>query len=136
MLKKVLLILGILAGAIALYFYLTLYPMLPIGTGYAAKKMCSCHFIAGRSQESIQKDDLAMSPLNLTSTVIDETAKTATASIFGLGTKTAVYRDNIGCILLDGKDDYHVQLKLPAAKRNITAEWPRRNRESTKDDWC
>ena len=124
MLKKILLILGILVGAIALYFYLTLYPMLPIGTGYAAKKMCSCHFIAGRSQESIQKDDLAMSPLNLTSTVIDETAKTATTSIFGLGTKTAVYRDNLGCILLDGKDDYHVQLKLPAAKRNITAEWP------------
>ncbi|MFK7983421.1 MAG: serine hydrolase domain-containing protein [Saprospiraceae bacterium] len=116
--------LGILIGAATLYFYLTLYPMLPIGTGYAAKKMCSCHFIAGRSQESIQKDDLAMSPLNLTSTVLDKVAKTATASIFGLGTKTAVYRENLGCILLDGKDDYNVQLKLPEVKQNITAEWP------------
>jgi len=99
--------------------------MLPIGTGYAAKKMCSCHFIAGRSQASIQKDDLAMSPINLTSTVIDETAKTATSSIFGLGTKTAIYRENLGCILLDGKDDYNIKLSLPKAKqRDTAAEWP------------
>ena len=99
--------------------------MFPIGTGYAAKKMCSCHFIAGRSKASIQKDDLAMSPLNLTSTIIDETAKTATSSIFGLGTKTAVYRENLGCILLDGKDDYNVQLTLPKVRKNMAAEWPR-----------
>ena len=125
MLKKVPLILGILTGAIALYFYLSVYPMFPIGTGYAAKKMCSCHFIAGRSQASIQKDDLSMSPLNLTSTVIDKTAKTATSSIFGMGIKTAVYRENLGCILLDGKDDYNVQLTLPKVRRNMVAEWPR-----------
>ncbi len=124
MLKKIPLLLGIIIGLVALYFYLAVYPMFPIGTGYAAKKMCSCHFIAGRTQASIQKDDLAMSPLNLTSTVIDKTAKTATASIFGLGTKTAVYRENLGCILLDGKDDYNVQLKLPKVRRNMVAEWP------------
>ena len=124
MLKKIPLILGILTGVIAMYFYLSVYPMLPIGTGYAAKKMCSCHFIAGRSQESIQKDDLAMSPINLTSTVIDEVAKTATSSIFGIGTKTAVYRENLGCILLQGKDDYNVQLDLPKVQKNMAAEWP------------
>ena len=98
--------------------------MIPIGTGYAAKKMCSCHFIAGRSQASIQKDDLATSPINLTSTVIDEKAKTATSSIFGLGTKTAVYRDNLGCVLLQGKDDYNIQLDLPMVKKNMDTEWP------------
>lgn len=106
--------------------------MFPIGTGYAAKKMCSCHFIAGRSQESIQKDDLANPPLNLTSTIIDETAKTATSTIFGLGTKTAVYRENLGCILLDGKDDYNVQLNLPKVRRNMAAEWPQGEKVSQR----
>lgn len=125
MLKRIPLILGILTGAIAMYFYLFVYPMFPIGTGYAAKKMCSCHFIAGRSQESIQKNDLAMSPINLTKTVIDKTAKTATSSILGLGAKTAVYRENLGCILLQGKDDYQVTLELPKVRRNIAAEWPK-----------
>ncbi len=98
--------------------------MIPIGTGYAAKKMCTCHFVAGRSQASIQKDDLRMSPLNLTKTVIDESAKTATATLLGLGAKTAIYKENLGCVLLDGKDDYNVQLNLPEVKRNIAAEWP------------
>ena len=124
MLKKGLFLLALLIGFAAIYFYLTLYPMLPIGTGYAAKKMCSCHFIAGRSQESIQKDDLATSPINLTSTVIDEQAKTVTSTLFGMAAKTAVYRENLGCILLQGKDDYNVNLDLPKVANNIDATWP------------
>ena len=86
--------------------------------------MCSCHFIAGRTQASIQKDDLSRSPLNLTSTVIDEAAKSATATLFGLGSKTAVYRENLGCILLEGKDDYQIKLDLPKKQMNTEGEWP------------
>ena len=124
MLKKIFFILAAIIGLAAIYLYVTVYPMIPIGTGYAAKKMCSCHFVADRSQESIQKDDLSRSPLNLTSTVIDETAKSATATLFGLGSKTAVFRENLGCILLQGKDDYQVQLNLPKQKLNAAKEWP------------
>lgn len=98
--------------------------MIPIGTGYAAKKMCSCHFVAGRSQASIQADDLRTSPLNLTKTIIDEKAKTATATLLGLGAKTAIFKKNLGCILLDGKDDHNVQLNLPEVRPNMAAEWP------------
>ncbi|MEM1123611.1 MAG: serine hydrolase [Bacteroidota bacterium] len=124
MLKKLLFFLIVPIGLAATYFYLTTYPMIPIGTGYAAKKMCSCHFIAGRSQASIQTDDLRMSPLNLTKTVIDEKAKTATSTLFGLGAKTAVYKENLGCVLLEGEDDYNVQLDLPTVRRNTAMEWP------------
>ncbi len=124
MLKKGLFILLLIIGIGVLYFYITLYPKLPIGTGYAAKKMCSCHFIAGRTQASIQGEDLAGPPLNLTETIIDETAKTATSSIFGMASKTAVYRENLGCILLQGEDDYNVQLDLPEITYNDTAVWP------------
>ena len=132
MFKKGLFFLTLLIGFAALYFYLMFYPKLPIGTGYAVKKMCSCHFIAGRTQESIQKEDLANFPLDLTSTTIDEVAKTATTSIFGMATKTAIYKENLGCILLKGEDDYHVKLDLPEVRKNSVAAWPLGEKVSTQ----
>ena len=74
--------------------------------------------------KSIQQDDLSVSPLSLTSTIIDEKAKTATSSIFGLGTKTAVYRESLGCVLLQGEDDYKVTLDLPAISSKKEGLWP------------
>jgi hypothetical protein len=60
MIKRILL--GILVIFIIAfgYVYLMLFPQFPVANGYAAKKMCSCTFIADRSQESIQEDDLAL----------------------------------------------------------------------------
>lgn len=124
MFKKIFLLLASILFLAAGYFYLTLYPMLSVATGYAAKKMCSCHFIAERSQESIQADDLSTSPINLTSTVIDGNKKTATSSFLGLGAQTAIYRKNLGCILVQGKDDYHITLDLPSTRQDRSQEWP------------
>jgi len=86
--------------------------------------MCSCHFIAERTQESIQSTDLSFSPLNLTKTVIDEIGKTATTTVFGMAPKTAVFRDNLGCILLQGEDNYNISLELPEYKLDDTEKWP------------
>lgn len=124
MLKRILLFLLLLLAIVFGYLYIALYPMFPVGTGYAAKKMCSCHFIAGRSQESIQKEDLAPSPLNLTSTVIDEANKSATSTILGLAAKTAIYKENLGCVLLDEEDDYNIELNLPTKVSVTAANWP------------
>ena len=124
MLRKILLAILFILISIGAYIYFTTAPMLPVGTGYAAKKMCSCYFIAGRSQESIQKDDLAPSPLNLTRNVINETEKSVASTLFGLGLKTAVYRENLGCILLDGEDDYNIQLNLPSPPEPKDTIWP------------
>ncbi len=87
----------------------TQLPKLGIISGYAAKKVCSCSFIADRSVTSIEKDDLGMALFDMASNKLDRKQKTATSSVFGLGTKTAVYRDKLGCILLKGKDDYHIK---------------------------
>ncbi len=65
-----------------------------------------------------------MSPLNLTKTVIDETNKTVTASFFGMAKATAVYRKNLGCVLLQGDDDYNIQLDLESANTNIGTNLP------------
>lgn len=108
MVKKIIgaivLVIGIGLG----YLVSTNYPKLGIVSAYAAKKMCSCTFIADRSQESIQTEDLAMSPLSLSATNIDREHKKVTSSVFGLKAKTAEYRDELGCVLIHGKDDYNV----------------------------
>lgn len=70
--------------------------------------MCSCTFIVDRSQESIQTQDLGMGPLAYSSTTIDRENKRVTSSVFGLNAKTAEYRGKLGCVLIQGEDDYKV----------------------------
>lgn len=129
--KKVLAGLLLLLLMALIYFSKILYPLLPVGTGYAAKKMCSCHFIAERPTASIQADDLRNSPLNLTHTLIDEVQQTATTTLFGMAASTAVYKENLGCILLQGSDDYQVELRLPPPPPiNAALLWPQGNARS------
>ncbi|MDF1696457.1 MAG: serine hydrolase [Saprospiraceae bacterium] len=106
--KKILVVILVLVVGGLTYGVSTNYPKLGIVSAYAAKKMCSCTFIAERSQESIQNEDLALSPLSLSETVINREQKSATASIFGMKSKTAEYRGKLGCVLVHGEDDYKV----------------------------
>jgi len=123
-LKKIIaFILVFLLGAV-LYLYLSYGPQLPVASGYAAKKMCSCHFIAGRSQKSIQNTDLGTSPLNLTKSVIDEDEKSVTTSVYGLGKMKAIYKDELGCVLIQGDNNLEVELDLPDRLSDGTQYWP------------
>lgn len=88
------------------------YPQLEVLNGYAARTACSCTYLVGRPTDVILAEDLAMSPLNWAKVKIDTIEKSATASVFGLSPKTAVYRNGLGCILLDGKDDYNINFVL------------------------
>jgi len=101
-------------------------PKLPIISGYAAKKVCSCTFIAERALESIEKDDLGMSPLlGLASNSIDKVNKSATSTVFGLGKKTAVYRDKLGCILLKDEDNHHIKAPVTSGNPTPSAYFPK-----------
>lgn len=133
MLKKSIIVLLALLLIAGISFRVSVYPMLSIASGYAAKKMCSCHFIAERTQESIQSTDLSMSPLNLTKTVIDESAKSATSNVMGMGEMTAVYRGGVGCILLNGDDDYNVSLDLPDYDIPSDEDWPLGSATTSKE---
>ena len=76
----------------------------PIFTGFAAKDMASCLFVAGRTQESIEAVDLNFSLVKMASLEVDTVAQTVTAKFMGFGSQTAVYRQGLGCALIADED--------------------------------
>ncbi len=108
MIKKVFRALGILFILFLAGCYFFLYPKIPVVTGYAAKAACSCTYLANRSVDNIMADDLGESPLNLASISVDRSNSSASASVYGLAKRTAIHKPGLGCILLQGKDDYDI----------------------------
>ncbi len=117
-------ILVLIIAGIIYAFNQFIRPQLQVANGYAAKKMCSCTFIAGRDQESIQTDDLDIGPLGMTNTVIDNVSKRATTTFFGLVSRTAEYRGNLGCVLLVDGDDYDVNFVTNRPEVPADSLWP------------
>src|SRR5690606_13540250 len=76
------------------------YPKLNIITGFAAKNVCSCIFEAGRDPETVQSGDNNFNPVKYAKTKIDANDKTATATVLGLKSRTAVFIEGFGCTLL------------------------------------
>lgn len=87
---------------IALVFGLTYaYNRLPIVTGYAAKDMCSCIFIADRDKENVEENEFQFSLVKYANTEIDLEQKTVTAAVLGMGAKTAYFHPQKGCAILN-----------------------------------
>ena len=111
---------GFIAGVI------TYYPKLVIMSGYTAKIACSCTFIAKMDEETIYNKELNFKPLRLVKFKIDKEEKTATASLFGLHPKTAVYREGLGCALLtelNPEDAYRANFQLHKQKHDSLIHW-------------
>ncbi|MGB5820563.1 MAG: serine hydrolase [Saonia sp.] len=81
------------------------YPKLNIISGYAAKNMASSVFVGHRSINSVTENDNNVPLIKLAEVTVDKEAKTATATVFGLMERKAVYRDGLGCVLLNGEKD-------------------------------
>ncbi|PLX10869.1 MAG: serine hydrolase [Marinilabiliales bacterium] len=75
-----------------------------IFNGYAAKDVCSCIYLSDREQESIEQNDLNSFFVGLPTNEWDEKNKTVTSSFLGLATQTAVYREGLGCALINDAD--------------------------------
>ena len=87
-------VLLVLAGA---GFYLHL--LMPVITGYAAKNLASGVFVAGRSQESMESEDLNFSFIKFVRSTVDFEKKEV-RSRFLWGRSKAVYLDGFGCTLV------------------------------------
>jgi CubicO group peptidase (beta-lactamase class C family) len=72
-----------------------------IGAAYKAKMLCSGVFVSGRDPQALladlEVDDLAM--LRYVSASIDRASGSVTATLLGIVTRRAVYRDGLGCAL-------------------------------------
>lgn len=99
-LKRVLLLLFSVVIILIIYNY----PKLNIITGYSAKNMSSSVFLADRSLQFTDSTDNNFSPINLATDNINLEKKTATSSVFGLLTRTAIYREGLGSVLIT--DDF------------------------------
>tara|TARA_R110002074_G_scaffold71475_1_gene165252 strand:+ start:1794 stop:3116 length:1323 start_codon:yes stop_codon:yes gene_type:complete len=91
------------------------YPKLNIIAGYSAKSMNSSVFLAGRTLQFTDSTDNNFSPINLASDVVNIDKKSATSSVFGLLTRTAIYREGLGSVLIT--DDYDTSLKVRVPRR-------------------
>jgi len=97
------------------YFIYDISVKLPVVTGYSAKDVCSGIFIANRSLESLQNNDINYSFMSKTSIKVDKDEKSVTASIFGLFPRKAIYRGALGCCITKGFNED--ELRQQAFKR-------------------
>lgn len=103
----------------------------PIITGYAAKNLVSGVFVAQRTQESLEKDDLSFFPINLNSNKVDWEKREVTSSFLFWKSK-AIHIDGFGCVLLRDYSEEEIRsrpyLQVPLPEVNPdTIPWPAGN---------
>jgi CubicO group peptidase (beta-lactamase class C family) len=111
---KWILLLGI--PLLALGFY-TQYPKLNIISGYAAKNLASNVYLAGRSPESVLRNDHEVPMISLASEEILPEEAAAVASVFGLQKRRAVYREGLGSVLLPKGTSLPPDQRAPVRRR-------------------
>ena len=113
--KKIFKFLGLALFIVLIYFGYTTYPKLDLISGFSAKSMASGHFIDHRSQEMIEEGDNDIEMITLAKNKIDENLKFATASVYGLKERKAIYREGLGATLIN--DDFDVSKPYEVPKR-------------------
>ncbi|WP_281227419.1 serine hydrolase domain-containing protein [Flavobacterium aquiphilum] len=107
------------------YFGYTNYLKLELISGFSAKNLASAHFIDNRSQEVIEKSDNNFDVIGWATNEINESGKYATASVFGLKKRKAIYRPGLGATLIDGNFDITKPYEIPKrTKSNSKLPFP------------
>lgn len=125
-LKRLLLV---LLAAVLVYVIRYAWTSFPIVTGYDAKMMCSCVFISGREEASVMAQELGGFPLKLASVKVDRQSRVVTASIAGMAKQKAIYREGLGCTLLNERTEQEInnqqfQLVARPVVNQDTIDWP------------
>lgn len=79
--------------------------------------MASGHFIDNRSQDIIEQNDNDIPKIDWAKNTINEVEKFATASVFGLKERKAIYRQGLGATLIN--DDFDISKPYEVPKRTI-----------------
>ena len=128
--KKFLKITVFLFVCFIVYFAVQTYPKLDLISGFSAKSVASCHFIDGRNLKSIENGDNAINMIDLASNSINDADKFATAAVYGLKKRKAIYREGLGATLINSSFDVLKPYETPRRNKTInTIEYPFGNAE-------
>jgi hypothetical protein len=118
--KKLFKVVG-LASFIGLFYYgFITYPKLDLISGFSAKSIASGHFIDQRSKEMIEKGDNDINLLDLATNTIIEKGQFATASVYGLQERKAIYREGLGAMLVDPNFDETAPYEVPKRTKTVS----------------
>jgi CubicO group peptidase (beta-lactamase class C family) len=98
----------VLLAAIAVWQGPRLYRTALLGSGFSAEILCGGVFVSGRDPDTVRSEDLTgpgYELLRYFQTSIDAGTKSVTASAHGIAPQTAIFRDGLGCTLIDGKTE-------------------------------
>jgi CubicO group peptidase (beta-lactamase class C family) len=145
LLSKLLVAIGTVLTAVVLGggFWLWLAPpdLLRVGTGYAAKIVCSNVFLAGRDAEDVLADDVQAPGhplLRLVGVEVDMDRRLVEARLAGfIAPSVAVYRDGLGCASVpDGAIEAAQAYAAPVAEAmaaDAALAWPEGERVDPAD---
>jgi hypothetical protein len=119
------------ASFVGLFYYgFITYPKLDLISGFSAKSIASGHFIDQRSMETIEKGDNDIDMIDLATNTIVVNGKFATASVYGLKERKAIYREGLGATLVDAAFDESAPYEIPKrSKSDINLPFPYGNQE-------
>lgn len=95
------------------YVYITQVPKLNIISGYASKYVATSVYYSGHSLEHINTHDNNIPLIKLASSSVDQNNQTASADVYGLINRTAVYREGIGSLLVQEEASEIDELLVP-----------------------
>lgn len=123
--KKIIIPILLIALAAGIYY---LNSLMPVITGYAAKNLASGVFVAGRSQQSLEAEDLNFSVIKYVYSTVD-TVKKEVTSRFLWGKSKAIYIEGFGCTLVKEYDEREIRQRpypnlAVVPDRPDTISWP------------
>ena len=128
--KKFLKLAAFLFVCFIVYFGYQTYPKLDLISGFSAKSVASCHFIDGRNLPSIENGDNAINMIDLAKNSINDAQKFATATVYGLKKRKAIYREGLGATLINNSFDGTKPYETPHRNKTTNAiEYPFGNAE-------
>jgi CubicO group peptidase (beta-lactamase class C family) len=128
--KRIFTLLGLTVFIVLFYLGFSTYPKLDLISGFSAKSVASGHFMDNRSQKLIENGDNDIDMIHLATNTIDDNGKFATASVYGLKERKAIYREGLGVTLVDSDFDETKSYEVP--NRTVSSNnlaFPYGNRE-------
>lgn len=128
--KRIFQFIGLVLLAAIIYYGFETYPKLDLISGFSSKSIASGHFIDNRSLETIEQGDNDIDMITLAKNEIDEKTKSASASVYGLKSRKAIYREGLGAVLVDGDFDESQPYLVPKrTKLNNNLPFPYGNND-------